>query len=247
MQLVTVRASSVFAPTWMEPSVYAEYKSDPIGLVFLNGSYSLDIEGDRIIFRWECIELNDNKAKLKVSLNFEKDETDIQLSDVIYVDTVSRDVFLSNGTLIGTTQLWFPANPIQDQELIFWDFPPEKIVGTVDIGNAYSTIQGVQKFFFVYADGEIMGEQWSTQIACDLDTGVVLLDFFFYEPMLIALGIKEVMGSAELVATNIDLGPREIEYDIRAALPFIAIVVAVVLIFIVVYWQRRKKHKHTKH
>lgn len=255
LQLVTVNASSPFAPTWMKPSAYTEYKSEPIGLFFLNGSTSMtmDIEGDRIIFRWECIELNDATAKLEVSLDFGEGDKGIHLSDVIYVDTISRDVFLSNGTLIGTTRLWFPASPTQDQELIFWDFPPEKIVTIADTGSpnkpqVTATIQGVQNFFFVEASGEIRGEQnFIPSSAYDFDTGVLILGFLDFEPMLLALGIKKVIGSAELVATNIDLGPREIIYDIRAALPYVAIIVALTLIFVAVYWQRRKKKKYSKH
>ena len=245
--------ADLFAPTWLKKGAYAEYNSGTY-LTFLNGSYFSPANEDTKngVFRWECLEVNDTTAKLKVSLNVNEGAGGIHLSSEIYVDTINRNVFLSNGTLIGTTRLWFPANPSQRQEVTFWNLPPENITGTVSTGNLinpnepnyFNTIQGVQKCFMVDANGTIGGQPYfSPSLSCDLDTGVVILDFFLFEPMLLAMDVKEIIGSVELVATNVDLGPREISFDIRAAIPYVIFVAAIVIVITTVFMRRRRKLK----
>lgn len=249
IQLVTVSAS-LFAPTWMKTSSYAEYEIKIPIFRFLNGTMSPPSEeGTSAIFRWECIELNDTMAKLEVSLDSGERDGGVHLSSAIYVDTISRSVFLLNGTLVGTTRLWFPAAPTQGQEIILWELSSDKIVGVANTGTAsepmfFSTIQGVQRVFFVNGNGTINGQKIIfIPFTVDFDTGIMILGQFNNDAALLALGIKQVIGSAQLVGTNIDLGARELSYDIRAALPFIAVIVALIIVFVAVYVRLRKR-KH---
>jgi hypothetical protein len=150
-----------------------------------------------------------------------------------------------------TTRFWLTASPAQDEETVFWDFPPEKIVSTADSGNSsspnyYGTIQGVQKFYFFNANGTIRGEPYVTlPSAYDFDTGIGITVFPLNEPMLLALDVKEIIGGIELTSTNIDLGPREIYFDLRAAVPFGAIIIAVLIVFLTIFVRlRKRKRKH---
>ncbi len=247
--------ADLFAPTWMKKGAYAEYNSGTF-LRFLNGS-SFESANDTQngVFRWECLEVNDTTAKLKVSLNINEKDGGIHLSSEIYVNTINRNVYLSNGTLIGTTRLWFPANPSQGQEVVFWNLPPENVTGIVstgnlinpDVPNYFNTIQGVQNCFMVDANGTIGGQQYfSPSLPCDFDTGIVILDFFRFEPMLLALDIQVSTGDAQLVATNIDLGPREISFDILAAIPYIVLIVAIIIVVVTVFVRRHRKLKSKK-
>jgi hypothetical protein len=247
--------ADLFAPTWMKKGAYAEYNSGTF-LRFLNGSaFEPTNDTKNGVFRWECLEVNDTTAKLAVSLNLNEKDGGIHLSSEIYVNTINRNVYLSNGTLLGTTRLWFPANPSQGQEVVFWNLPPENVTGIVSTGNLinpnepiyFNTIQGAQKCFMVDANGTIGGQPYFTpSIACDLDTGIVILTFFHFEPMLLALNIQEIMGSTELAATNIDLGPREISFDIRAAIPYVVLVVAIAIVATTVIVRRHRKLKSKK-
>jgi hypothetical protein len=249
LQFVSVSASSIFAPTWMKIGAYVEYETTAdISFVNKTGTHI----NDQIVFRWECVELDGDMAKITVSVDGGDNITEIHSSETISVNTVSRNVYFLNGTLIGTTRLWFPANPTQNQEIIVWDFPPEKVVGTADIGTSNNPIrtltpQGLQKMFFVWGQGIIRGEDCSiTGEACDFDTGLLLIGFLLHEPLLRSLGIRDFMTPVVLADTNIDLGPREIIYDIQAIIPYVLIIVAFVLTVVMVYRQRRKKRKHSR-
>lgn len=250
-QIITVNALLSFSPTWMKTATYVEYESDPYGLIFLNNTAlsPMQLPNDKIVFRWECIEMLNNIATLNVSLKCGNENTGIHLSEIINVNTLNREVFLSNGTSIGTTRLWFVPNPIQGQEVIFWNTTSEEIVGTIDthLNNEpmlMRTPQGIQRSYYVNANGTINGRKFFTpETSCDFNTGVAILVFFDREPMLRALGVQDVSASAELVDTNIDLGPRETKYDILEAIPYLAITATVVIVFIVVHTQR-KKRKH---
>jgi hypothetical protein len=250
-QFVIVSASSNYGPIWLKPSAFAEYKTDTSTVMFLNGSSfnAKSKTGDQIVLRWTCKEQNATTATLQVELDFGESEGGLHLANTIFVDTTSRSIYLMNGTLLGTTRFWSLASPTQDERPVFWDNAPEKIVATIDSGNSsnpmyFNTVQGVQKCFFLNANGTIRGEPYiAIPCAYDFDTGVCLTLFSTNEPMLLALGVKDIISVAELTNTNIDLGPREVSFDIQAAIPFVAVIVAVLIVFLAVYWRLRKR-KH---
>jgi hypothetical protein len=253
VQLVAVvsASSTNFAPAWMKSGTFAQYKSQTPGLTFVNGTdfNGKGRTGDPAILLWTCIEQNDTAAKLQVQLDFMEGTDSLHLNNTIFVDLASRSVYLMNGTLIGTTRFWSIANPAQGENPIFWDFPPEKVVATIDSANSssplyYQTIQGVQKFYFLSANGTIRNESYvGLPSAYDFDTGIGLTVFYLNEPMLLVLGVKEVIGAGELTSTNIDLGPREISFDIRAVLPFIAVIAAVLIVFLTIYIRLKRRKR----
>jgi hypothetical protein len=245
--------ADLFAPTWLKTGTYAQYITGPNGLLLMNGSFPQvdhnSTKNSDIIFRWECLEQTGTTAKLNISIDWGPSEGGFHRTNVVYVDTVNRTVTLLNGTQIGTTRLWLPANPSQGQEITFWETSAEKVLGTVNAGANgetlfFNTVQGVQKGFYIDANGTIMGQQYFTPAACyDFDSGVALTNFLLFEPTVVALDIKEIIGGSELAMTNIDLGPREISFDIRAALPYAALISAIIIITVALVVRRRRKLK----
>lgn len=243
--------ADLFAPTWLKKGAYAEYqyKGPTIGLTFLNSTEMTNFNVDSLIYRWECTEVNDTVAQLEVSLDSTGENMSLHLSTDVYVNTVSRSVFLSNGTSVGTTRLWLPANPSEGQEIILWHLSPDEIIGSAETsfnGNPtfMNTPQGYHRVFLISGNGTINNQQiFFFPSTCDFDTGVVVNGIFSYEATVIALGIKEILGGAELTATNIDLGPRESSIDIRAALPYATLIAAIVIVAITIFMRRRRKLK----
>lgn len=252
----TVRSaqSSLFAPSWLKEGTYAEYIFES-GTVLLNNNTSLlgfdVVNYVDAAFRWECVDLNDTVAKLKVTLGFteierngkpaEQNETK-NLTSEVYVNTVSRAVYLQNGTLIGTTHLWLPANPTVDDEIVIWDVPPDKITLKIEnLTQAFTqTPQGRQRAFMVRGPGK----NGYLALICDFDTGVTTDGLTDDEPTLTTLlGVQNLSyGGIMLFAdTNIDLGPSENQFDIQTLLPIVAVIAAFAIIFVTVYMRRRKK------
>jgi hypothetical protein len=249
--------SSVFAPTWLKKGVYAKYTySSGTAILPTNTSkmsrYEIVdfVDG---VFRWECIDLNENTSKLKFSLSFiatersgqplEENET-IQLSTEVYVNIFSRALYLQNGSLIGTTHLWLPANPAPNTDIVMWDVPPDKVtINPTGTGNGM-TPQGRQPAFIIssWANGTIDGKAVSFHGMWDLDTGVMISEGKSREPAFTALDLKEWVGKTMMFAdTNIDLGPGDNSLDLRTIITIIAVPVAFVTIFVAVYMRRRKK------
>lgn len=230
----------------MKVGVFCEYKFQSTGIWFLNMTFISF--NSTATFRWECVELNETYAKLNVSIAFngiDQDARDIFFSTDLYVDIVTREVVLQNGTLIGKTRLWAPAYPYINEEVFLWDNPPDRVVGKVIyIGGDQGTPQGYQKTFIVEGNGTFMGEPIGFIVIYDLDTGVMTSGTSMYEVTLLPFNIMYpgTSGSNYLSDTNIDLGPRDLWPDI---LRFIYIVVPIATflgIFTFVY-RRRKRRK----
>jgi hypothetical protein len=247
-------AEPLFGPSWLKVGTYVEYEGDAFVIDFLNGTMTFLGDDATGVFRWECIDLNENIAKLNVSLKAGDENSSIYFSTEVNVDTISRDVFFLNGTLIGTTHLWIHANPEEGKEIVLWNLPPDRITAKADRTAFYRTPQGVQKVIFLEGNGSISkednsidffgngGGQMIIHAMFDLDTGVMLHTILMNEATTFALGLDQLFA-IELTKTNINLGPRELMFDLRALIPYLAVAAALVTIFVTIYLRRRKNKK----
>jgi hypothetical protein len=216
-------STSVFLPpTWLKTGVYAEYTTQKGSIQTFNSTRRFGTDTVRFVdgvFRWECVELNETIAKLKLTMSFTETERngqssgneDKQLTGEVYVNILSRAVFLQNGTLIGTTHLWLPTNPAPNTEIVMWDVPPDKLtIKPTNLTTLGKTPQGLQNAFMLsaFTNGTI-SQRSSYQGLWDLDTGVYITGFpRDTEPIYIALNIKRYTPSSlSFSDTNIDLGP----------------------------------------
>jgi len=234
-------------PVWMKKGSYAEYKFETRSVVFLNNTLLLFRDRASVIYRWECIEFNGTIAKLNVSITFSEKEKHVFLSTEVYVNTVNRDVFLTNGTLVGKTRLWGPVAPEKGETIVLWYNPPDRVIGNViDIEGGWSwTPHGAQRIFIVEGNGTIRGQTISLTILYDFDTGIMIEGSLYYEATLLALSIIDPgrAGPMQLINTNIDLGPKEIWPEILNILLITMPIIAFLMIFALVHHCRRKRRK----
>ncbi len=244
-----VSASDLFKPTWLKQDVYAEYTFKSGVVWFSNlteASYeSSMMQFDEGIFRWTCTDLNETTAELRIDLNLTNGANVNRLfSTYVSVDAISRGVYLQNGTLLGNTHLWLPANPNPNDDIVLWNLPPDQVTLRIqDSSEYFNTPQGSQKVFSIAGEGTIDGENALFTVTCDFDTGVLVDGGLDYEPTLYALGIKNLFynGQFSFAGTNIDLGPNDTPFNILTLLPLIAIPTACIIIFVVIYSRRRKR------
>jgi hypothetical protein len=243
---------TVSNPTWLKKGAFAEYHLESgyvetpqkRVIVVNNTNIVLNYTSKRFdegTYRWECTELNETTAKLKITLTIKQDATSRWIADV-YVDILSRAVYLENGTLFGTTHLWLPANPTPNDDLILWDMPPDKV--TLRIENREErgeTIQGKQKSFTIIGTGKIGGSNAIFTIMCDFDTGILIDGGLEHEPTVKALNIADISGDFSFSNTNIDLGPPDNPLDLRTIFTIIALPTAFIIIFVALYRQQRRK------
>jgi len=195
------------SPSWLKKGAYVKYGSSSTA------------------FRWECIDIDGNMAELNWS--YSVNDT-ILRSAVVRIDIQNRTTYLSNGTYLGKTVLWLPADPVQDEMIEVSDNNSYK----AEVRGWVFTIQGAQKIFYFY---RISGF-W------DLDTGILLEADD--DQAFAAAGFPSFQGF-KIVETNIDLGPREWLPEIIYALPYLLPIIAflVVFIFLLRRSQRKKKQR----
>jgi hypothetical protein len=253
--------SSVLVPSWLKNGTYAEY-SFVDGMIFVSG-VTEDFEKVRFVngtFRWECVNLDENIATLNLSFEYiqteingkalEENKTVLLVEDV-YVDTVSRAVYLQNGTLLGTTTFWLPANPSTCDEIVLWDVPPDRIIQTVsnlsEIQTRVRTPQGSQYAFKIEKQGTINGTNVFFNGLYDFDTGVLDQNGLEREPFVRALEISNIFwnGVMHFSSTNIDLGPSINSSDYSSFMFVIMLAVAFVIVFVAVY-RGKKGNRYRK-
>lgn len=223
-----------------------EFKSPVVH--FLNKTI-IPFENDAsVTWRWECTEINDDVATLNVSLKYIGETRTVHLSKEVDVNTTSRQVFLSNGTLIGTTHLWVKSNPMDGEEIVVWDAPPDKIVGTVEIRGYWSsnTPQGAQKIYTIEGKGTINGQNALFNSGHEVDTGIMIDGIMNrHEATLLALEIDSlgVNGQFSFTDTNIDLGPRELWPEILGLLPIVIVVIVIISALAILYHRRKKRRR----
>jgi hypothetical protein len=256
---VTFIQGQTLAPTWLKPGSYAEYTFAG-GIIHIPNSKTVfdGVEFSNGTLRWECIDFNATTATLEINfiyteMKFNGKTLDVQnekqLSVEVYVDALSRNTYLQNGTLIGTTGMWLPDNPSANGEITLWDLPPDKI--NLAVSNLTSiqthvlTPQGRQIAFRIEKQGNINGSSVFFRGLYDFDTGVMTQSRLEREPIINALGIMRfwINGIMTFSNTNIDLGPGDAYIDLRAIFTVLTLVVAFVIIFVAVY-RRKTRRKH---
>ena len=262
-------ARDAFAPSWLKEGAYVKYEgylpgtTDLGGLAFFNLSNSkfagtnYTLPGQKIdayldtnssILTWRCVSVNDTMAKLQVTLDFvgtsayynaSSDEVSVQRTAEVYVDLYTRGVYNVNGTFLGTTHLWLPANPNNGQEIIVWEEGSETITTPVTVSE-----QGKQYTFRTGSSVTIKNNPLMLGLTYDLDTGLGVSEnggqIFYWDPIFASVGI--VSGAVGMVSeTNIDLGPEHSEINWNQTLHYAIIPIAVVLLVATLLIKRKKK------
>ena len=247
LQIASLQAQPIGSPIWMNEGVFGQYEFKSSGIVFQNRTL-IPFEPDAsATWRWECSGLDNDLATLNISLNFNAENRTLLFVKEVYVNTTSRQVFLSNGTLIGTTHLWAKANPVNGEEIVVWDAPPDKIVGVVENeGLWHNTPQGGQKIYKIGGTGTINGVNTYIRTIHDVDTGIMISGIIDDEATLLALDIQSLLvnGEFSFTNTNIDLGPKELMPEILAVLPIVIVVIVFISVFVIFYYRRKKRRRH---
>lgn len=242
-QIVLIHAQSFNIPVWMEKGKYVQYEFDSAGIIFLNNTLFCFENDVSMTWRWECVEINNEIVKLNVTIYAIGEKTNLFISKELNVNTTSRNVFLNNGTLIGTTILWSKANPKDGEEIFVWDASPDRIVGVAQNNECYSSSpQGAQKIYNLEGKGSINGTNVFFDLFMDVDTGILVDGIIRRDATLLALGIDTigVNGRFMFTDTNIDLGPRELLPELLQLFP-IVIFIIIISVVVIIYRRRRKK------
>ncbi|MBN2261107.1 MAG: hypothetical protein JW702_11205 [Clostridiales bacterium] len=257
MNIPTVHpTSSIYSPTWLKHGAYVEYVFGNGVVQFYNSSNKLGF--DFIVFsdayfKWECIELNETSTKIRIKLSLTEtstngNESGINSTSDITTDVIinlnNRGVYLSNGTLIGTTHLWLPSNPIPGDNIVLWDVPPYEVILKISdvISFAPETPQGSQKVFKIEGSGSTGGVKSVFTVLSDFDTGILIDGGLNNEGTMRALNIRDFSHNGRMFMndTNINLGPDDTSLDVIAIFSALAIPIASVIIFIGIYRKRKK-------
>ncbi|MCW4010133.1 MAG: hypothetical protein NWF05_05885 [Candidatus Bathyarchaeota archaeon] len=254
------------APTWLKKDVYMEYTlrsgfflaPEPRVIVFegteIVENYTIK-QFDKGVFRWICIDLDASTVKIEVVLSLwmrnESEPTDHKAT--LFVDPATRAVYAQNGTLLGTTHLWGPSHPRENQEMVLWDYPPDSATGTISLtrdGNPLftpQTPQGVQKFYSVSnITGTLGGKPISFfpgELWFEYDTGlpVGLPSIEQNEPAISVFELKDLVCSVDIGTTNVDMGPAEVRLDPYQIFSYIAVGVGLTIMAVAIVRRRRKR------
>ncbi len=228
---------------------------------FLNSTDGIGIEYNNVTsvaLRWECIQLSGDMATLNVTYTINSDlpSDNFYTSAIVDVNTASRSVYLQNGTLIGTTNLWLPSSPAEGQEVMLWDMPPDKVTAnvTTKIPNGDNiwtseTPQGAQTAFqLANVAGTINGKDTNKvgffgTATYEYDTGLMVDgggNDFTFEPIHVALGIN-IYDPFNSLTTNVDMGPARAVINWSYWLGVGAVVGAIVAIAVLMIVRRHRR------
>ena len=238
--------SSFQPPSWMKQGSFVEYTFDWQGYAPIDGSI--------IVFqkpyctanlRWECLNLNGDYAILNASLLSNK----VNISSIVSINLNNQDVFLQNGTYLGQTLLWGPANPSQNDTVKLWSADSNTnsstIIGNVNIQGYSITPQGYQEIYVLEGKGTVRGSNSIITRLYDLNTGVMTDGVLGNEPILLSLNISDIfrIGHLNFSSTNIDLGSCLVSPQIVELFPFILLGsgIASFLAFVTLVHKRRMK------
>ena len=283
----TAQSSSLLAPSWMKEGTYANYDLTPQGMSYTNGvldtsksvyvTFLNSTDGTAIkhnnvtsvALRWECIQLSGDMATLNVTYTITSDlpSDNFYTSAIVDVNTASRSVYLQNGTLIGTTNLWLPSSPADGQEVVLWNMPPDKVTANVttklpngdniwtsetpqgtqtafQLANVAGTIDGKDFSFvgdFILTGPSKVADFMSIGIGTyEYDTGFMLAGDLRVDPMHTALGIN--LGNApSSMTTNVDMGPARVVIDWGYVLGLAAIVGSIVIVAVLMFKRSRQR------
>jgi len=216
-------------PAWLKEGVYMKYVAgDDIG------SSDWDAKDPEIVFTWRCISIAGENAEL--NLTFTWNITAYQtrtLNAVVFVNTENRSIALQNGTYLGETWLWLPANPKNGETINL----TSKQTATADVSGWVTSCQGAQRTFVPRAGVADWGFY-------DLDTGIPTGPEFGGDPVFRALGTEGCLMA--LAETNVDLGPREWLMELILALPMLLPFIALGGVLVFVFHRRYRKRRIEK-
>ena len=191
-------------------------------------------------------------ASYSIASDLESDN--FYISVLVDVNIASRSVYLQNGTLIGTTDLWLPSSPANGQEIMLWDMSPDMVTANVTTKYTFNgenmfsqTSQGSQRIFGLEnIVGKINGKDISEvgfigNGMYEYDTGLNLGGSLRFEPMLTALGITMSDYGSSSMTTNVDMGPQLTVIDWGYVLGVAAIVGSIVVVAVLMFKRRRQR------
>jgi hypothetical protein len=248
--------SQTSGPFWLKEGKYASYGIYTPVVFFLNGT-GVRVEGDSdglVTYSWRCSGLNGTIAQIEINLSFTNNNgTGFNFKKNVSINAYTRQVYFLDGTLIGQTLFWASSFPLPDDRPVLVNSSSNNILGAVDGAENkkplyHSSPQGMQRIFEIIGNGTFAGQTISyLSLLYDYDTGVMLTSYpMICEATLAALGIKNPFGAPVLKDTNIDLGPRELSFDIRSAVPIIAVISAFSVGMVGFYYANRKRRRHSK-
>jgi hypothetical protein len=256
-------ARDAFAPSWLKEDTYAKYDTNTGLECFFNvtdpnfagTNYMLSqkIKAFNTIsssLMWQCVSVNATMAKMQITLDFVGKPVDvsdsfenvsIQRTGEAYVDLYTRGVYNAEGTFLGTTHLWLPANPNNDQEIILWEENSETITTTATISDRWTTtIQGTQDTFQI-KETRVKDQYQLGSHYYDLDTGLCVGNVFMWDPIFAVVGISTGVISAGISETNIDLGPERSEINWNQTLQYSIIPIAIILLVVTLIIKHKKR------
>jgi hypothetical protein len=211
-------------------------------------------------FTWRCISINDTIAKLQVTLDYVGNSTgsncddnfeyvtnssrivSFQLTGVAYVNLYTRGVHNADGVFLGTTHLWLPANPNNNQEIILWEEDSKTITSAVTIDRTTSwttTVQGKQDIFEI-KETRVKDQYTLGYPFYDLDTGLFVGGVCPWDSIFAVVGVS-FCNVGVLTETNISLGPERSAINWYQILPYVIIPIAIILLVATLIIKRRRK------
>jgi hypothetical protein len=177
---------------------------------------------------------------LKQYVSGPSENVSIQRTGEAYVDLYTRGVYSTDGTFLGTTHLWLPANPNNDQEIIMWEENSETITATATISDRWTTtIQGTQDIFQTSQTFTVNG-LYQHSLDYDLDTGLCVGGILLWDPIFAVVGVRSgTVGS--FFDTNIDLGPVRSEINWSQTLQYAIIPIAIILLITTLIIKHKKR------
>jgi hypothetical protein len=253
-------ARDAFAPSWLKEDTYAKYDVHQGTVHFFNvtdpnfagTNYMLNQKIDDLTtisssFMWQCVSVNATVAKLQITLDYLGNDSSsfenvsIQRTGEAYVDLYTRGVYNAEGTFLGTTHLWLPANPNNDQEIILWEENSETITTTATISDRWiSTVQGPQDTFQI-KETRVKDRYQLGSIVYDLDTGLCVGTVFMWDPIFAVVGISNGIVGGSVSETNIDLGPERSEINWNQIIEYAIVPIAIILLVTTLIIKHKKK------
>jgi len=248
---------------WLVPGAYAQYSAiEAMGiwrynssldstncslalqdLSFLNSTIIDPLMGEEFIYRWEVIDTNVDNVTLNVdvtSTGWENLEFDIVLN------RINRMTYAEEKE-VGISYLWLISNEFDAINIIF----SNPVVAFGDISSnlkTVNTIQGVQQAYDIsgielnYIPPEQGSrDQFHTNLGYDESTGLLLtLNRRTILPFPLWYRFITIVGTVELIQTNIDLGPDIITFNPSGLIASVGMIIAIVLLTGIFYMARRR-------
>src|SRR3989304_4702525 len=102
---------STSGPAWLRKGAFAQYEFKSNLAILQNDTIFIANASTNVKWNWQCIEINGTMAKVNLAMHYAGGVNMSFLTEA-YIDLADRRVFTLNGTLVGTTTLWLPDNPL---------------------------------------------------------------------------------------------------------------------------------------